>query len=53
MTTGLEIVAVSGTKLMDEFPNEQFSTGYSFPRDRNQHGGGLMVFIKKDVITKA
>ena len=50
-TTGLEIVAISETKVSDEFRNEQFSIeGYSFPpyrRDMNQHGGGLMVFIKK------
>ena len=49
-------MAISETKLSDKFPNEQFSIeGYSFPpyrRDRNQRGGGLMVFIKKDVITK-
>ena len=55
-TTGLEIVAISDTKLSDEFPDEQFSIeGYSFPpyrRDRNQHSGDLMVFIEKDVIRK-
>ena len=49
-------MAISETKLGDEFPDEQFSIeGYSFPpyrRDRNQHGGGPMVFIKKDVVTK-
>ena len=49
-------MAISETKLGDEFPDEQFSIeGYSFPpyrRDWNQHGGGPMVFIKKDVITK-
>ena len=54
--TGIEIVAVSDTKLSEEFPDAQFFIdGYTFPayrRDRNKHGGGLIVFTKKDPITK-
>ena len=54
--TGIEIVAVSETKLSEEFPDSQFFIDeYTFPacrRDRNKHGGGLIVFTKKDLITK-
>ena len=54
--TGIEIVAVSETKLSEEFPYSQFFIDeYTFPayrRDRNKHGGGLIVFTKKDLITK-
>ena len=43
-------------KLADEFPDDQFFIdGYNVPsyrRDRNQHEGGLMVFSRKDLITK-
>ena len=54
--TGIEIVAVSETKLSEEFPDSQFVIdGYTFPayrRDRNSYGGGLIVFTRKDLITK-
>ena len=54
--TGIEIVAVSETKLSEEFPDSQFFIdGYTFPayrRDRYKHGGGLINFTKKDLITK-
>ena len=53
--TGIEIVVVSETKLSEEFPDSQFFIdGYTFPayrRDRDKHGGGLIVFTKKDLIT--
>ena len=46
--TGIEIVAVSETKLSEEFPDSQFFIdGYMFPayrRGRNDHGGGSIVF---------
>ena len=54
--TGIEIIGVSETKLSEEFPDSQvFIDGYTFPanrRDKNKHGGGLIVFTKKDLITK-
>ena len=54
--TGLEIVAISETKLYSEFPNSQFKIeGYSFPphrKDRTKHGGGLLVFTKNDLINR-
>ena len=53
----LDVVAVSETKLNKEFPNSQFEiNGYYNPgpyrRDRNEHGGGLMIFIKQGVPVK-
>ena len=46
--TGIEIVAVSESKLSEEFPDSQFFIdGYMFPayrRDRNNHGSGSIVF---------
>ena len=54
--TGTELLAVSETKLSENFPDAQFYVnGYNFPsyrRDRNTNGGGLMVFTKKDLITR-
>ena len=54
--TGIELLAVSETKLSENFPDAQFYVeGYNFPpyrRDRNSNGGGLMVFAKKDLITR-
>ena len=50
----LQYISISETKLDASFPNSQFKIeGYHFPpfrRDRNSHGGGLMVFIKNDII---
>ena len=53
--TGVEIVVIGETKLDSEFPDDQFHIdGYSFPhrRDRNQHGGGLLMFTRNDLITR-
>ena len=40
---------------MKNFPTRSFYRPVYFPvyqRDRNKHGGGLIVFTKKDLITK-
>ena len=54
--TGIEIVAISETKLCSDFPDAQFQVdGYAYPpyrKDRTKHGGGIMVFVKNDLITK-
>ena len=54
--TGTEIVAVIDTKLSVEFPDSQFFIdGYRFPayrRDRNNHGGRLIVFTERDLFAK-
>ena len=48
----LDIFMVSETKIDDSFPENQFIIeGYSKPyrRDRNSHGGGLLIYVR-DVI---
>ena len=50
-------MAVSETKLTDEFPNPQFSIeGYYNPaqlrKDRTIHGGGLVVYVKTGIPAK-
>ena len=54
--TGIELLAVSETKLSENFPDAQFYVeGNNLPpyhKDRNSNGGGLMVFTKKDLITR-
>ena len=52
----LEILCVDQTKLDSSFPNSQFRIdGYIFSpyrRDRDNHGGGKMVFIREGLITE-
>ena len=52
----LEIIALSETKLNSEFPDAQFKIdGYHFPpfrKDRDGNGGGLMIFVRNDIITR-
>ena len=52
----LEIIALSETKLNSEFPDAQFKIdGYHFPafrKDRDENGGGLMIFVRNDIITR-
>ena len=54
--TGIKLLAVSETKLGENLPDAQFYVeGYNFPpyrKDRNTNGGGLMVFTRKDLITR-
>ena len=52
----LEIIALSETKLNSEFPDAQFKIdGYHFPlfrKDRDENRGGLMIFVRNDIITR-
>ena len=52
----LEILCADETELGSSFPNSQFRIdGYIFPpyrRDRDNHGGGGIVFIREGLITK-
>ena len=53
----LDIFAISETKLSDEFPDAQFIIdGYcdpaQFRKDRNEHGGGLVVYVKTGIPVK-
>ena len=49
-----DIFLVSGTKLDDSFPNNQFYlNGYKmFRRDRNGSGGGLCIYVKEAIAAK-
>ena len=55
-SAGLELVAISETKLSSEFPDAQFHIDdYQFSplrEDHGKHGGGLLAFIKNDIIAK-
>ena len=51
----LDIIMVSETKIDKSFPESQFIiVGYSKPfrRDRNSHGGGLLIYIRDDIPCK-
>ena len=46
---------ISETKLDNTFPQGQFFIpGYGIPYrvDRNSHGGGIIVYIREDIISK-
>ena len=50
----LDILAISATKLCDEFPDSQFVIeGYfhlaQFRKDRTAHGGGLIVYVRNRI----
>ena len=51
----IDVFFISETKLDKSFPVDQFRIpGYASPfrLDRDQHGGGIMVFIKEDIPAK-
>ena len=53
----LETLVIAETKLNESFPNSQFAVdGYyslgQFRRNRNEHGGGLMLFVKQGIPAK-
>ena len=47
----LDILLLTETKLDDSFPDNQFTIeGYRlFRKDRNSHGGGLILYINDDI----
>ena len=50
----IDILMISETKL-DSFPQAQFRIeGYAppFRYDRNSHDGGILLFIREDILTK-
>ena len=52
MKDTLDIIMVSETKIDDSFPENQFLIeGYAKPfrRDRNSHGGGLLIYRRDDI----
>ncbi len=50
-TIPVDILGISETKLDHTFPNAQFNIdGYRlFRKDRNQHGGGLLAYMRADI----
>ena len=51
----INIICIDETKLDEAFPDAQFMIeNYQFPllRDRNNKGGGKMVFIRKELLAK-
>ena len=55
VTGNIDIQIVSETKLDNNFPVSQFLIdGYtpSFRLDRNNNGGGIMLFVKEDILCK-
>ena len=48
----VDIFAISESKLDESFPLSQFSvTDFSNHRkDRNRHGGGLMIYVRSDIL---
>ena len=52
----IDILVVGETKLDDTFPVNQFVlNGFSKPyrKDRNMHGGGVMIFVHDDIPSKS
>ena len=51
----VDILVTCETKLHETFPSSQFHMdGFSLPHrlDRNQNGGGVMIFVKEDMPSK-
>ena len=51
----VEILVIPKTKLNESFSTGQFKTsGFAAPfqRDRNEHGGGIMAFVREDISSK-
>ena len=50
--SNIDVLLVSETKIDDSFPNGNFLIdGFSTPYrlDRNSNGGGLILFVRKDI----
>ena len=50
-----DILVISGTKLDESFPVGQFKIpGFTTPfwRNRNEHGSGIMAFVREDISSK-
>ena len=55
ITGNVDVIVISERKLDDLFPESQFEIpGYSSPflLDRDQSGGGTMVFLREDITAK-
>ena len=55
VSKNLDLLIVVESKLDQSFPNTQFSIegfGVPFRLDRNKFGGGVMVYIRDDIVSK-
>jgi exonuclease III len=55
INNNIDILMISETKIDDSFPASQFNMpGYRQPyrKDRNKHGGGILLYVREDLITK-
>ena len=55
VTQNVDVMVISEIKLNGSFPGSQFKIpGYSssFHLDRDQNGGGIMVFVREDITAK-
>ena len=55
ITNNVDIFLVSETKINEPFPENQFKIkGYSRPYrlDRNEYGGGLLLYVRQDIPSK-
>ena len=55
MTGYVDILLITESKLNNSFPSAQFQiNGFSSPYrfDRNPHGGGILLYVKKDIPLK-
>ena len=52
VTSDIDILMISETKIDESFPLSQFMIdGFSMPyrRDRNAHGGGILVYFRNNI----
>ena len=54
VNNNIDILLISETKIDSSFPTAQFNiTGYTtYRRDRNQNGGGIILYVKEDIPSK-
>ena len=54
VNNNIDILLISETKIDSSFPTAQFNiTGYTtYRRDRNQNGGGNILYVKEDIPSK-
>ena len=55
VTSDIDILMISETKIDESFPLSQFMIdGFFLPyrRDRNAHGGGILVYFRNNITTK-
>ena len=55
ITGNVDVMVISETKLDDSFPENQFKIPVyfsSFRLDRDQHGGGIVVFVREYITAK-